>query len=337
MNILGLHFGHDAAVCVLRDGQVAAYVLRERHARIKHAISLEFKNIQMAMDAAQLRWDQIDYCAITSTQNIELIIDDSAAFSISLERHPNHQAPCSFADFVKANNVDPAGLFVDGLLEIFYDPSYANSYIYRHYGHAFPEYRTRQRKDFCAFKTLDDYVNSPSWPGRPLSQIGVTDFSPVLRSEAVRTGFHYPVTVRLAGHIVPGYFIAHHMAHAASAFYQSGMDQAAILTHDGFSLGVGYLSGMFFWGDGHRIHPITPHHLAIGGLYEAVGVRLGMGDVGPPGKLMGLAGYGKPRFFDWRFVGNQYDWMRGRANAGCLDGSLPGVGPGHGLRLGTAR
>ncbi len=94
MNILGLHFGHDAAVCVLRGGRIAAYVMRERHARIKHAISLEFKTIQMAMDEAHLRWDQLDYCAITSTQNIELIIDDPAAFSIRLEQHPKHLAPC---------------------------------------------------------------------------------------------------------------------------------------------------------------------------------------------------------------------------------------------------
>ena len=64
MNILGLHFGHDAAVSILRDGLIAAYVMRERHSRIKHAISLEFKNIQTAMDEAKLRWDEIDYCAI---------------------------------------------------------------------------------------------------------------------------------------------------------------------------------------------------------------------------------------------------------------------------------
>jgi carbamoyltransferase len=109
--------------------------------------------------------------------------------------------------------------------------------------------------------------------------------------------------------------IAHHVAHAASCFYQSGFDQAAILTHDGYPNGLGYLSGMFFWGDGHRIRPLTPHHLAIGGLYEEVGIRLGMGDVGPSGKLMGLAGYGQPRFFDRHFVGNQLDWNQGRVDA----------------------
>lgn len=314
MNILGLHFGHDAAVCVLRDGQVAAYVMRERHSRIKHAISLESKNIQMALDEAGLRWDQIDCCAITSTQNVELIIDDPDFFLVSLGRHPDHQGSCAFEDLIRAQNVNPAGLFVHSLMEIFYNRGNANSYLYRHYGHAFPEYRTRRREDFSCFGTLDCFVNSPAWAGGPLGQIATTDFSAILMNDAVRNGFHYPVTVNLAGRAIPGYFIAHHMAHAASAFYQSGMEQAAILTHDGFANGTGYLSGMFHWGEGHRIRPITPHHLAIGGLYEEVGIRLGMGDVGPPGKLMGLAGFGQPRFFDRRFVGNQYDWLQA-----CVD------------------
>lgn len=314
MNILGLHFGHDAAVCVLRDGQVAAYVMRERHSRIKHAISLDYKTIQAALDAANLRCDQIDYCAITSTQSMELIIDDPSAFAITLERHPQHRAPCTMEDLIRAQNLEPASLLVHSLMDILYDPRHSNSYLYRHYGHAFPEHRTRQRKDFTAFGTLDDYVNSPSWLGATLSQIASSDFSAIYNDEGVRNGFHYPVTVRLAGKTLPGYLIAHHVAHAGSCFYQSGFDRAAILTHDGFDSGFGYLSGMFFWGEGHRIRPITPHHLAIGGLYEDVGVRLGMGDVGPPGKLMGLAGYGQPRFFDRRFVGNQHDWLHSQVS-----------------------
>lgn len=314
MNILGLHFGHDAAVCILRDGQVAAYVMRERHARIKHAISLAGKNIQAALDEAGLSREQLDFCAITSTQGVELIIDDPAGFSVSMESHPRHQAPCRMADLVKAQNLDPAGLLTHQLMDFLYDPAYAGSYIQRHYGHAFPEHRTRQRHENICFGTMDGYVNSSLWQGGTLSHLAAGDFSGLMRDGSTRHGFHYPVTVRLAGHAVPGYFIAHHAAHAASGFYQSGFDRAAILTHDGGGAGPGYLHGMFFWGEGHRIHPLTPHHLAIGYLYEETGVRLGMGDVGPPGKLMGLAGYGQPRFYDRRFVGNQYDWQQAGVN-----------------------
>lgn len=314
MNILGLHFGHDAAVCVLRDGNIAAYVMRERHARIKHAISLEFKTIQMAMAEAQIGWDEIDYCAITSTQNMEMIIDDPAAFSIHLERHPKHQAPCPLGDLIQAQGLDPKKVVVDRLLKIFYDPRYKDSYLYRHYGHSFPEHRTRERESFSWVGTMDQFIGSPDWSGAALDRIAAVDYSATLKNESVRLGFHYPVTVRVAGHDLPGYLIAHHMAHAASNFYQSGFDKAAIITHDGYADGRGYLSGMFLWGEGHRIRPITPHHLVVGALYENVGIRLGMGDVGPPGKLMGLAAYGQPRFFDRRFVGNHYD-LEARVNA----------------------
>ena len=218
-------------------------------------------------------------------------------------------------DLVRDQNVDPTGLLVHSLLEILYHPDHAGTYLHRQYGHAFPEYRNRLRSAFTAHGTLDTYVNSPSWPGATFSQIAASDYSPILTNDSVRQGFHYPVTVHLGGQTLPGYFVAHHPAHAASVFYASGFDRAAILTHDGFANGLGYLSGMFFWGEGHRIRPITPHHLAIGGLYEEVGIRLGLGDVGPSGKLMGLAGYGQPRFFDRRFVGNQHDWIAARVDA----------------------
>lgn len=312
MNILGLHFGHDAAVCVLRDGRIAAYVMRERHARIKHAISLAFKTIQLAMAEAQLGWDEIDYCAITSTQNIELIIDDPANFSIQLQRHPKHQAPCPLGDLIKAQGLDPNTVVVQRLLKIFYDPRYQGSYLYRHYGHSFPEYRGRARESFSWVGTMDQFIGSPDWSGGTLDQIAGTNYSATLQNESIRQGFHYPVSVRVAGHDLPGYFIAHHAAHAASNFYQSGFKEAAILAHDGYADGRSYLSGMFMWGEDHRIRPIAPHHLVIGALYENVGIRLGMGDVGPPGKLMGLAAYGRPRFFDRRFVGNQYNWPQAR-------------------------
>jgi carbamoyltransferase len=42
-------------------------------------------------------------------------------------------------------------------------------------------------------------------------------------------------------------------------------------------------------------------------VYRALGIKLGFDAIGPEGKLMGLSSYGKPRFFDSRFVGNVHD------------------------------
>ena len=295
---------------MVRDGHVAAYVLRERHCRTKHAISLQFENIEAAVRAAQLRWDQIDYCAITSTQNIELIIDDPANFSITLDPHPNHQAPCTLADLVRAQNIDPASMVAQSLMDIFYNPRLRESYLYHHYGHAFPEHRNRQPGDFTRFGWIDQQINSSLWTEMTLDQIAVADFSSLMGDDGLRYGCHFPVTVNLAGRVVAGYYIGHHAAHAAANYYQSGFDQAAILSHDGGAAGPSFLSGMFFRAEGSRIYPIVPHHLAIGCLYEMTGLSVGMGHVGPPGKLMGLAAYGRPRFFDRAFVGNRHDWSQ---------------------------
>ena len=92
-------------------------------------------------------------------------------------------------------------------------------------------------------------------------------------------------------------FIEHHESHAASAFFPSPFDRAAIMTLDG----VGeWATASFGTGQGGRIdlsHVIHfPHSLGL--LYSAftyyVGFRVNSGEY----KLMGLAPYGEPRFKD---------------------------------------
>ena len=90
-------------------------------------------------------------------------------------------------------------------------------------------------------------------------------------------------------------FTEHHMAHAASAFYPSPFDEAAILTLDGVgewsttSVGVGRGAKL------ELVEEIDyPHSLGL--LYSAFtyfcGFKVNSGEY----KLMGLAPYGRPRF-----------------------------------------
>ncbi|MCZ6777435.1 MAG: carbamoyltransferase [Acidobacteria bacterium] len=91
------------------------------------------------------------------------------------------------------------------------------------------------------------------------------------------------------------FFTEHHEAHAASAFYPSPFEKAAILTMDGVgewatsSLGIG---------EGHRIRILEEIHFphSLGLLYSAftyfTGFRVNSGEY----KLMGLAPYGKGRY-----------------------------------------
>jgi len=90
-------------------------------------------------------------------------------------------------------------------------------------------------------------------------------------------------------------FANHHESHAASAFFPSPFEEAAILTLDG----VGeWSTTMLGWGRGNRLqltHEIRfPHSLGL--LYSAftqyIGFRVNSGEY----KVMGLAPYGEPRF-----------------------------------------
>ncbi len=93
----------------------------------------------------------------------------------------------------------------------------------------------------------------------------------------------------------PLLFARHHQSHAASAFFPSPFERAAILCMDG----VGEWATTSVWlGEGNRLRPQWeirfPHSLGL--LYSAftyfTGFKVNSGEY----KLMGLAPYGEPRF-----------------------------------------
>ena len=92
-------------------------------------------------------------------------------------------------------------------------------------------------------------------------------------------------------------FTEHHEAHAASAFYMSPFDEAAILTVDG----VGeWATASYGYGRGNEITLLKELHFpdSLGLLYSAftyfTGFRVNSGEY----KLMGLAPYGRPLYSD---------------------------------------
>ena len=95
----------------------------------------------------------------------------------------------------------------------------------------------------------------------------------------------------------PILFTEHHQAHAASAFYPSPFDEAAILTIDGVGEWATTTIGT---GQGREVKLLKelrfPHSLGL--LYSAFtdycGFRINSGEY----KLMGLAPYGEPKFAD---------------------------------------
>ncbi|HZT50033.1 MAG TPA: carbamoyltransferase [Hyphomicrobiaceae bacterium] len=116
--------------------------------------------------------------------------------------------------------------------------------------------------------------------------------------------FQKQVLARELGKLDPGFdagarllFSEHHLSHAASAFYPSPFEEAAVLTMDGVgewgttSLAVGR---------GNRLEVLKemrfPH--SIGLLYSAFTYYLGFKVNSGEYKVMGLAPYGEPRYVD---------------------------------------
>jgi carbamoyltransferase len=99
------------------------------------------------------------------------------------------------------------------------------------------------------------------------------------------------------GREVPVLVTRHHLSHAASAFYPSPFDEAAILTVDG----VGeWATTSIAHGEGERVRTLREIHYphSLGLLYSAFtyfcGFKVNSGEY----KLMGLAPYGRPRYAD---------------------------------------
>lgn len=91
--------------------------------------------------------------------------------------------------------------------------------------------------------------------------------------------------------------IEHHRAHMASAFFVSPWENAAVLSVDGMG---DFVSTM--WGSGRGSHIDVlgavnfPH--SLGYFYTLVTQWLGFPKYGDEGKVMGLAGFGQPRYLD---------------------------------------
>jgi carbamoyltransferase len=111
---------------------------------------------------------------------------------------------------------------------------------------------------------------------------------PEIQDALERCGLSQPVDV---------YFTEHHESHAASAFYPSPFEEAAVLTLDGVGEWATTTLGV---GEGARLELIReipfPHSLGL--LYSAftyfTGFKVNSGEY----KLMGLAPYGEPRYAD---------------------------------------
>lgn len=106
------------------------------------------------------------------------------------------------------------------------------------------------------------------------------------------------------------YQIDHHLAHAATAFYPSGYNDASILIADG--LGSDGETQSYFAGKKNKIRLIErQRNRGIGAAYAAVTEEILKMGTGGEGKTMGLAPYGKnlkKKFFKFKNKGIKTDF-----------------------------
>ena len=88
MIILGLHFGHDSSICLLKNGKIVALLEVERIRKIKHTIGIKYEEIELLLNSNNLLVEDIDFATITSTQLVEEIIFDSNKLDILFAKHP---------------------------------------------------------------------------------------------------------------------------------------------------------------------------------------------------------------------------------------------------------
>ena len=103
-------------------------------------------------------------------------------------------------------------------------------------------------------------------------------------------------------------FSEHHLSHAASAYFASPFDEAAILTFDGVGEWATTTLGV---GKGNDLRTIKEIHFphSIGLLYSALTAFLGFEVNEGEYKVMGMASYGTPRYVDliWKMVEQKQD------------------------------
>jgi carbamoyltransferase len=218
MRILGVSaFYHDAAACLVVDGEILAAAQEERFTRVKHDAGFPSHAIGYCLKAGGLKPSDIDYVAFYDKPflKFERLLETYLAF-----------APRGFRSFAAS-------------LPIWLkDKLFQKSVITK-----------------ALTELLGDTVN---WEEKLL-------------------------------------FSEHHVSHAASAFFPSPFEHAAVLTMDGVgewtttSLAIGDNNSL-------RVHKEIHFPHSLGLLYSAITYYIGFKVNSGEYKVMGLAPYGKPRF-----------------------------------------
>lgn len=296
MLILGIHFGHDSSITLLENGKIVFCIEKERTCRVRHVIGISFKDIDGALKNFNYKIDQIDYCSVTSTQNVEYIFfDKKLHFELDVKKlnqdtaHWYHKKRKNINEQIKKK-------FLINLIKKKSNHPYLKKI----------EKKLLNSKYLNFFGSIEDFYQKKTW----LKKNRLNEIEKLLIKSKIKEPMQLPIKLHLGNRSIPGFIVSHHFAHAAYSYYSSNFNDAIILTQDGSIPITPYLSGMCYYGKKNKLFPVIPHYLDLGRIYDTVSELIGFDRASGPGKTMGLAPYGKPKFFDKKFIGNFFDHQK---------------------------
>ena len=152
----------------------------------------------------------------------------------------------------------------------------------------------------------DERTSIPYSPIRQKPENGQSEWDPLFLSFIINAprqlvdGYPHHLQKRFLGATVSiekWYYVEHHIAHAASAFFPSPFSHAAVLTIDGRGEKT---TTSYYLGEDKNLEKISevqmPHSLGL--LYESVTSYLGFLHSSDEYKVMALASYGKPVYLN---------------------------------------
>lgn len=218
--ILGIScYYHDAAACILKDGELIAAAAEERFSRKKHDSSFPHHAIDFCLEMANISTEEIDYAVFYEKPLLKferILITSMSTYPRSLT------------------------FFRESMITWFNEKLWVKSHL----------------------------LEKLQIPSQKLL------------------------------------FVEHHLSHAASSFFASPYDEAAILTVDGVgewtTAAIGKGTGNFAQPDQNSLKLVKemrfPH--SVGLLYSAFTAYLGFRVNNGEYKVMGMAPFGEPRFVD---------------------------------------
>ncbi len=266
----GFHFGHDASGAALGLDGVEQFLNKERTARVKHAMGLSSDDLRAVLASAPADAP----IGLSTTQDVPFFFDRS--LRLSIEGGEPTPAAAYFRSLGPEHPYNRQAAWDRDLLS---------------------RDGTTAREDLFPYETYPNQGATASY--QALAMVGLAD--------GVLSAWHRkPARLTLDGVERTATFYQHHLLHAYYAAYALSWDRPAlIITGDG-GAGPSFAGGgIYFWSPPGTLTPVTPVGGWIGEFYTFVSTLLGFDAVGGPGKMMGLAPYGRPVFIDGGLVGTR--------------------------------